>query len=235
MKLSYIGIVAIVLVMIAVVFAGCTSQTTTSSASAGSTPTASSGSSSSASSSPAASSSQQVGSTVSSTSVFGTSYSWVEYQTTTTGQGNEISMDIKSERSTSTYNGQPAIEMKATMTSSQGTSTVSDIYYDSAMSSVLGGTMTMTVNGQTTTMNIPASQLNQASATNFNKARSLTFEGIEPVSVPAGTYPAASKYSSTDNGSTMTFWSAPGVPVPVQMTVATSSGGSVKSELVGWG
>lgn len=233
MKLSYIGIAAIMLVLIAVVFAGCTSQTTPT-ASGGSTPTASSGSSSSASSA-AAASSQQVGSTVSSTSIFGTSYSWVEYQTTTTSQGKDISMDMKSQRSTSTYNGQPAIEMKATMKSSEGTTTDSDIYYDSAMNSVLGGTMTMTVNGQTTTINIPASQLNQASATNFNKARSLTFEGIEPVSVPAGTYPAASKYSSTDNGSTMTFWSAPGVPVPVQMTATTSSGGSVKSELVGWG
>ena len=39
-----------------------------------------------------------------------------------------------------------------------------------------------------------------------------TFVGIEPVSVPAGTYPAASKYTSTYKGVTATFWTAPGVP-----------------------
>ena len=56
----------------------------------------------------AASSTPQVGSTVSSSSVFGSSYNWMEYQTTTTNQGKEMSIDMKMERSTSTYNGQPA-------------------------------------------------------------------------------------------------------------------------------
>jgi len=225
MKSSYIGIAAIMLVMIAVVFAGCTSQTT---------PAASGGSTPASSSAAAASSSQQVGSTVSSTSIFGTSYSWMEYQTTVTGaDGKEMSMDMKTQRSTSTYNGQPAVEMKVTMTSSNMNG-VYDYYYDSAMNSILGGTMTMTVNGKSMTMNIPAAQLNQAGATNFNKATTLTFEGIGPVTVPAGTYPAASKYLSSENNGTVTFWSAPGVPVPVQIAVSTSNGGA-QSELVGWG
>jgi len=61
-----------------------------------------------------------------------------------------------------------------------------------------------------------------------------TFIGIEPVSVPAGTYPAASKYTSTYKGVTATFWTAPGVPGFVKM-VSGSSDGSATMELNGWG
>jgi len=227
MKSAYIGIIAVMLVVIAIACAGCASQTTTA-------PSGGSGTSSSGSSSPAAASSTpQVGSTVSSSSVFGSSYNWMEYQTTTTNQGKEMSIDMKMERSASTYNGQPAVEMKVTMTSS-GMNGVYDYYYDSAMNSILGGTMTMTVNGKTMTIAIPASQLNQMSATNFNKESTLTFAGIESVTVPAGTYPAASKYTKSENGATVTFWSAPGVPVPVQISSSTSTG-STTSKLVGWG
>lgn len=57
-----------------------------------------------------------------------------------------------------------------------------------------------------------------------------TFVGIEPVSVPAGTYPAASKYTSTVKGITTTFWTAPGVPGFVKMV-----SGDATMELNGWG
>jgi len=60
------------------------------------------------------------------------------------------------------------------------------------------------------------------------------FVGIEPVSVPAGTYPAASKYTSTYKGVTATFWTAPGVPGFVKM-VSSSSDGAATMELNGWG
>jgi len=61
-----------------------------------------------------------------------------------------------------------------------------------------------------------------------------TFVGIEPVSVPAGTYPVASKYTSTYKGMTATFWTAPGVPGFVKM-VSSSSDGAATMELNGWG
>ena len=61
-----------------------------------------------------------------------------------------------------------------------------------------------------------------------------TFVGIESVSVPAGTYPAASKYTSTYKGVSATFWTAPGVPGFVKM-VSGSSDGSATMELNGWG
>jgi hypothetical protein len=57
-----------------------------------------------------------------------------------------------------------------------------------------------------------------------------TFVGIEPVSVPAGTYPVASKYTSTSQGMTATFWTAPGVPGFVKVV-----SGDATIELNGWG
>jgi len=229
MKPAYTSIVAVMLIVIAVALAGCTSQTTTTSS--GGSGTSSTGSPSST----ASSSSPQVGSTVSSSSVFGTNYNWMEYQVTSTSGGKDTKMDMKMERSADTYQGQPATHIKVTMTSSTNAmSGVYDYYYDSAMSTILGGTMTITVNGKTMTMNIPATQLSQTEATNFNKASPLTFAGIEPVSVPAGTYPTASKYTKSENGIDVTFWSAPGVPVPVKMA-SSSSTTSTTSELVGWG
>ena len=58
----------------------------------------------------------------------------------------------------------------------------------------------------------------------------FTFVGIEPVSVPAGTYPAASKYTSTYQGVSATYWTAPGVPGFVKMV-----SGDAIMELNGWG
>jgi hypothetical protein len=62
----------------------------------------------------------------------------------------------------------------------------------------------------------------------------FTFAGIEPVSVPAGTYAAASKYTVTTQGLTSTYWTAPGVPGFVKFQVNTE-GGPVTTELNGWG
>jgi hypothetical protein len=60
-----------------------------------------------------------------------------------------------------------------------------------------------------------------------------TFVGIEPVTVPAGTYATASKYSITTQGQTMYYWTAPGVPGFVKMQTNTAEGAIM--ELNGWG
>ncbi|MEN6443958.1 MAG: hypothetical protein ABFC71_09440 [Methanoregula sp.] len=63
----------------------------------------------------------------------------------------------------------------------------------------------------------------------------FTFVGIEPVTVPAGTYATASKYSITSPQSgTMYYWTAPGVPGFIKYEVTTSAG-VMKTELNGWG
>jgi hypothetical protein len=60
------------------------------------------------------------------------------------------------------------------------------------------------------------------------------FVGIEPVSVPAGTYLTASKYSVTSDGNTIYYWTAPGVPTFVKYEVTTDDGKAM-TELNGWG
>ena len=58
----------------------------------------------------------------------------------------------------------------------------------------------------------------------------FTFVGIEPVAVPAGVYPTASKYTSLYQGVISTFWTSPGVPGFVKMV-----SGDAIMELNGWG
>jgi hypothetical protein len=62
----------------------------------------------------------------------------------------------------------------------------------------------------------------------------FTFVSIEPVSVGAGTYPAATKYLITAEGRNMYYWTAPSVPLFVKLTIPTKDGSEVV-ELNGWG
>ncbi len=74
-------------------------------------------------------------------------------------------------------------------------------------------------------------QLNPADITSDMK---FTVVGIEPVTVGAGTYPAAVKYMVTSEGITLYYWTAPGVPAFVKLMTPTSKG-DVVIELNGWG
>jgi len=228
MTFTHIKLVAIMLILFVVAVAGCASKSPSSSPS-----TQENGSLSGAPVS-SSSSSQQVGSTVRSTSVFGTNYNWIEYQVTSNFRGNERQTNTKIERSTGDYNGTPSIHLKMTSTSPRGGNMVSDIYYDKENNSILGGTITMTVNGQTTTRDVPAYQLSRQSINNFNEDSTLTFEGTESVTVPAGTYPSASKYTKSLNETSITYWAVSGIPLPVK-EMTSSSQGSSTLELVSWG
>ena len=83
-------------------------------------------------------------------------------------------------------------------------------------------------------MTIDCSQKGQASSVpseNPAEVKSdvkFTFVGIEPVTVPAGTYPRASKYSVTSDGKTIYYWTAPGVPTFVKLTSADSAGSGLE-------
>jgi hypothetical protein len=231
MKTVYVSMGLLVLVIIALVCAGCTTQpaaTQAGNSGQGNQASVTAGTTSSASSS------QQAGSTVGSTSVFGTSYTWMEYRMTSSVAGNAITTDTKTERSNGDYKGTPAIHLRISTTSSSGMTSIYDVYYDTAMKSLLGGTTTLTINGQTTTRDIPPAQLQNLQSANFNSDFTLTFAGAESVSVPAGTYPAATKYTATVKNVGMTYWKASGVPVPVKWTSSMPQGSST-AELVGWG
>ena len=89
-----------------------------------------------------------------------------------------------------------------------------------------GGSMTMDCSGKTTTA--------QSNPADVDPDTQYMFVGIEPVSVPAGTYPTASKYSVTSEGHTSYYWTAPGVPTFVKYEINTDDGKLV-TELNGWG
>jgi hypothetical protein len=102
------------------------------------------------------------------------------------------------------------------------------------------GTCTMRIEGEgmpSGGMTMDCSSSGSQTQSNPSEVKSdvqFTFVGIEPVTVPAGTYPTASKYTVTSNGQTVTYWTAPGVPGFVKMQY-TSSDGSMATELNGWG
>jgi hypothetical protein len=95
-----------------------------------------------------------------------------------------------------------------------------------------GGPMTIdcTSKGGQTTAGEPA----QSNPADVKSDARFTFVGVEPVSVGAGTYPAATKYKITSDGHDTFYWTAPGVPTFVKF-MSSSGNGNVVMELNGWG
>ncbi|WP_048149754.1 hypothetical protein [Methanolacinia paynteri] len=139
---------------------------------------------------------------------------------------------VKIERSYKSYKGTIAIYEKLTGTmdysgTENGLISVYERFLDSETNNYLGGTIETTINGVTQ----PASELNAeedyfpgdepsfvigitpSGAANI----ALTYEGTESVTVPAGEYPDARKYTGYfPDGTPITFWIVQDIPVPVQ-------------------
>jgi hypothetical protein len=229
MKISHISIFAIILVVIAVAIAGCSSTSPTTPATGGTSATTTA-----AGAAPGGSSAPAAGSIVSGASLFGNAnYKWFEYKMT----AKDMSSNMKTEVTQETYQGKAAThsKMTSTMTTPMAATTITDMYIDASGVS-LGGHMKMISNGQTVMdQDIPPGDTSKVPKDpNTDKTVQYTFVGVEPVSVPAGTYPAAMKYTATVQGMTSTFWTAPGVPMFVKMVVK-STDGDITQELVGWG
>jgi hypothetical protein len=177
--------------------------------------------------------------------VFGADYNWVEYR-----NNNTVTMPpnpryqweyaLKTERSSGSYKGIPAIHFKITSTSdysewvgdklmqtTNGRIAVSDRYYDISTNKFLGGTSAETIKGIVKPVtDLPVNEqfsredrpTYEMGITPFGEMNiTLIYEGTESVTVPAGTYPGARKYKGNFcDGTPITFWVAPGVPVPVQ-------------------
>ena len=228
MKISRISFIAIMLVVIAVAIAGCSSTSPTAPATGGTPATTTGGTTSGGSSAPA------TGSVISGANIFGNAnYKWFEYKMTS----KDMSSDMKTEVSQDTYNGKAVThtKMTSTMTTPMAATTIYDMYVDASGVS-LGGHMKMISNGQTVMdQDIPPGDPSKAPKDpNVDKTVQYTFVGVEPVTVPAGIYPAAMKYTATIQGMTSTYWTAPGVPMFVKMVVK-STDGDITQELVGWG
>lgn len=133
---------------------------------------------------------------------------------------------------TDIYGGTSAIDIRVTTWLTVGEpSIVDDYYYDASSGKLLAVTENSTVNGKATTKIIQANKATGMQIPDFSKGGTLTFVDTEPVFVPAGTYPDASKYTLTGVG---TIWSAAGVPIPVQIIDNTSQM-SVVMKLVAFG
>jgi len=187
----------------------------------------------------------EVKATESPVKVFNGDYRWVEYR-----NNNTVTMPpnpryqweyaLKTERSSGSYKGIPAIHFKITSTSdysewvgdklmhtTNGRIAVSDRYYDISTNKFLGGTWGETIKGIVKPVtDLPVNeQFSREDRPSYEMGIepfgemniTLTYEGIEIVTVPAGTFPDTRKYTGNfHDGTRITFWVAQGVPVPVQ-------------------
>ena len=200
--------------------------------------------------------------------VFTGEYHWVEYRknNTVTMPPNpryQWEYAVKAERTEASYRGIPAIHFRITSTSDYGEwvgdklvntpdalISVSDTYYNSSTNTFLAGTWTETIKGVSKTVDYSSYYAKQSSEGKpggdmgiipFGEMNiTLTDKGTDSLTVPAGTFPDARKYTGNfRDGTPITFWVVPGVPVPVQYQFPNKYMDGVDPfqsyELKGWG
>jgi len=178
--------------------------------------------------------------------IFNGEYHWVEYRenSSVTMPPNPRSSWIynhRLERSTDIFKGTPAVHYKTTTISyspeccindivtitKDGSVYVEDTWFDASTGRYLGGTLSGTIKGTarpTEVMPEDKSLIDTGSYGGwmgimpFREVNmTLTDRGTESMTVPAGTYPDARKLTGKfHDGTSITFWVAPGVPVPVR-------------------
>jgi len=200
--------------------------------------------------------------------VFTGDYHWVEYRknnsvTMPPNPRYQWEYAVRAVRSDDTYKGTPAIRFRITSTSDygewvgnklvntpNGQISFSDISYDRTSDMFLGGTWTETIKGVTKTADYSAYYARQSrdekpggdmGITPFGEMNiSLADKGTESVTVPAGTFPNARKYTGNfRDGTPVAFWVVPGIPVPVQYQFPNKYMDGIDPfqsyELNGWG
>jgi hypothetical protein len=273
MREMKVEIVTILLVIIAIVFAGCTdSDDRAPQASVQQTisPGSMSHGTAAVTTVRPPATTVQVTATESPVKVFNGDYHWVEYllNSSTTMPPNPRSSwvyTIKMEQSRETYKDNPAIHFKITTISDypeccidniatnikDGRVSVEDSYYDASTDKLLRETYSETIKS---VLQPPEDYTAYYSHHNredgpdgemgitpfFEMNLTLTDLGTESVTVLAGTYPDARKYSGKfHDGTPITFWVAPGVPVPVRYEFPYKEMDGVDPfqsyELKGWG
>lgn len=163
------------------------------------------------------------GDLVSSTTVTNNNFSWFEYRKNTTSEmpPNGIVQTIaieKTEYSNSKYNNEPAFLVKRSYKSKTwGWSSVSELYYDRSRKMMLCGTRIMTdIDNEIKISIYPPEEVDSGNYGFFWENITLTYLGTESVTVPAGNFPNATKYTHQfDNGFDYTYWFVSGIPVPV--------------------
>lgn len=187
----------------------------------------------------------QITATENTVRIFNGEFTWVEYRenNTVTMPPNpryQWEYVVKNERTAESYKGIPAIHEKITLTGDHqewidgkpvttktGDLSVADLYFDRSTNRLLGGSMIYTIPGMNPApKDIPADEQYcredkpryEMGISPFGEMNiTLVDQGTESVTVPAGTYPDTRKYfGKFHDGSRITFWVAPAIPVPVQ-------------------
>jgi hypothetical protein len=200
--------------------------------------------------------------------VFNGDYHWVEYrnnitQTLPPNPRYQWEKNERVERSESDYKRIPAVHYKTTTTldypewdgdklihSENGWVIVTDSYYDIQKNTFLGGTSSETIKGVKkpvtempawTSFNREEKPNGEMGITPFGEMNiTLTDQGPESVTVPAGTYPNTRKYTGNfSDGTPITFWVEAGIPIPVRYQFPNDELDGVDPfqsyELKGWG
>ncbi len=264
MKVSYVGIITIILVITAILFSGCSDPVPTTSPYATQvTATVTLPARQSSSITPEATT------IPAGVRIFTGNYHWIEYRNniSVTMPPNPRSFwlyTIKMERSTENYKGTPTIHYKFTTISDypelvgntvtvtkDGRIAIHDFYYGTTTGRFLGDTMIETIKGvEKPAVNSSAYYSGHSPEDSpggylgiepFGEMNiSLGYLGTESITVPAGNYPDARKYlGKFKDGTSITFWVIPGVPVPVQYQYPDKYLDGVNPfqafELKGWG
>lgn len=228
MKLKNILVIAILAILV-VSLAGCTTQQGTPTVNPSATPSANP-------STTPGTASPTPQPNISGSSLFNAaSVHMFEYKATTTEGGQTMVMNVKYQTSNEQYNGVPCRHVVMTMTTAPGAEVPMDMkydyYVDIAGKTVLGAHITAKMGDIEMDMPVDTSKIASSDMMLSAEKNSgtYTFAGIEPVTVPAGTFPLAAKYTSTIGGEQYTYWKDPLTPVPVKI----ASPGSTM-ELVAW-
>ncbi|HMK47854.1 MAG TPA: hypothetical protein VK436_14635 [Methanocella sp.] len=242
MKFRYSVVMAVLVVLIALTAAGCTSPTpkpTTTSGGASETPNGTN-----VSATPAG-----VGVSTSGGNTFGSLFDtknvkWYEYRLNSSDVTAAGSMIMRTDLNVD-YQGKKTNKYTMNMDMGSGSSMNITTYSDAATGTSLGGHMKMMTNGQVITdEDLPAGSAAPTSSPGISisgnedpflayKGLSISNKGTESVTVPAGTY-TATKYEWTDGNSTGTAWVDSSVPIPVKISFV-ANGQTTNMELTGWG
>lgn len=193
--------------------------------------------------------------------IFNGEYHWAEYRinNTVTMPPNpryQWEYNAKNERSSELYNGIPAIHEKITITGDDDNFDnayyeTENMYFEKSTKRFLGGTITIRRNGVDEPEEfLPGDDIfhedrnwGRLLISPFEEINmSLSAEGVESVTVPAGTFPDARTYSGKFHNLSkfpITFWISKEIPVPVQYRIQRpdlDGDDPIQTfELMGWG
>ncbi|MBP1928286.1 hypothetical protein J2741_000833 [Methanolinea mesophila] len=169
--------------------------------------------------------------TVRSASVFEPDFSRVEYRITTVSGEQTSTTLLDMDRSITEFQGVPAVFYRTSM-SNENMTVISNVYFDTDMETLLGGSVNQTVQGNSIYQELSPEPLDQSGIMLWEKETTLTYQGNETVTVPAGTFNATRYVIPTTYGE-FTYWAAPGIPIPIRYTAGIDSNGNpIYAEMV---